>query len=404
MTTVLAVGNPTLTRSLDPLIGTLVALAGLVAVLAVSFGGFDYLISRGQPAKLVRAKATIVRAAAGLILVLAAGWLVSFLAGSYQPAATVGSGSLPTAVLLPPAEPDPGLVSQIIDGLVGVGQHLIASLGQPLIDLLAELTEQTPALSQNPVVGRLWLASLGLANSLLVLVVILLGLGLITGSVLGLGQGSLRSLLPRIGLTFLGLNLSLILVETLIWLSNRLIWAFRAAVPTTDLWSGLSALADQSGGTGLAGLLLLGLVLLLALALVIYYLMRLIQLYLGAILAPLVILLGLLPPLRDFAYAAGRAYLSTVFILFVHVVLLALGASLFSQLPAGGGLVELLVAAALLIVLLRTPRTLGQLNLAGLSGRNLGRLADQLAVGLAQVGNQLRGLGRSYLAGRGRSV
>ena len=398
------VTNPTLSRSLEPLVGTLVGLALAAATFFIILGGWTYLTSRGQPAQLARAKRTIGRAVSGLILVLAAGWAVSFLLGSYQPVTPAGAGSLPTASLPTVAEADSGLVAQILEGLLGVGRHLISSLGQPVIDLLVQLTDQTPLLSQSPAVGRLWLAALGLANSLLVLVVVLLGFGVMSGSGLGLGDGGLRPLVPKLALTFLGMNLSLVLAETLIGLSNALIRAFRAAVPTTDLWSSLQILTEQPDGSGLAGLLLLGLVILLGLALVVYYLIRLIQLYVGAVLAPLVILLGLLPPLRDFAYASFRAYLSTVFILFVHVVLLGLGASLFSALGPTSGLVDLLVAAALLIVLLKTPKALGQLNYLSLSSRAVSRLADQLGAGLSQVAGQVRGVHRSYRAGRGRGV
>ena len=245
---------------------------------------------------------------------MAAGWLVNFLTSSYQPATTTGGGTLPTTNWPAAAEAESGLVASIIDGLVGLGRHIISSLGQPVIDLLSQLTDQTPMLGQNPVIGRLWLVSLGLANSLLVLVVVLLGFGVMTGPSLGLGGVGLRPLIPKLAATFLAMNLSLVLAETLIGLSNALIRGFRAAVPTNDLWASLRTLTELSDGTGLAGLLLLGLVIVLGLALVIYYLIRLVQLYLGAVLAPLVILLGLLPPLRDFAYASFRAYLSTVFV------------------------------------------------------------------------------------------
>ena len=396
------VSNPSLGRSLDPLIETLIALAGLAAVFFIVWGGFDYLTSRGQPEKLARAKQTIVRAGSGLILVLAAGWIVNFLTASYTPTTTTGGGVLPTANWPASLEGESGLVASIIEGVTGLARHVIASLGQPVIDLLAQLTEQTPALGHNPVIGRLWLVSLGLANSLLVLVVIFLGLGLMGGQHLGLGGGGgLRPLIPKLAGTFLAMNLSLVLAETLIGLSNALIRGFRAAVPTHDLWGSLQSLAGSGSGSGLAGLLLLGLVVVLGLALVIYYLVRLVQLYLGAVLAPLVILLGLLPPLRDFAYASARAYVSTVFVLFIHVVLLGVGASLFSVLGASGGLVDLLVAAAILIVLLKTPKVLGQLNYLSLGARNISQLGDMLAAGLGQVSGQLRTVVKSYRAGKG---
>lgn len=397
----LAAANPTLSRGLEPLVSALVALAGLAAVFFIVWGGFGYLTSRGQPQKLEQAKQTIIRAAGGLVLVLAASWLVNFLVGSYDPAPAAGGGALPAADWPVAVDQPSGLVASIIDGLSGLGRHLIASLGQPVIDLLSQLTAQTPHLGSNPVIGRLWLVSLGLANSLLVLVVVLLGFSIMSGSVFGLGGGGLRTHLPKIAGVFLAMNLSLVLAETLIGLSNALISGFRAAVPTADLWVSIKGLAASGGGAGLAGLLLLALVVILGLALVIYYLIRLIQIYLGAVLAPLVILAGLLPPLRDFSYACFRAYLSTVFILFVHVVLLGVGASLFSLLPASGGLVDLLAAAAILLVLLKTPKVLGQLNYLSLGARNIGRLAESLGGGLSQVAGQLKLAAKSYRAGRG---
>ncbi len=98
----------------------------------------------------------------------------------------------------------------------------------------------------------------------------------------------------------------------------------------------------------------------LSVVLLVYYVGRLVTLFIGAVLSPLVILIWLVPGWRDFSESAAKTYLSTVFVLFVHVVILQLAASLFVGLsgspdsPAPDTLMSMIVGLATILALLRT--------------------------------------------------
>lgn len=61
-------------------IDILLRLGGLVAVLFVIYGGFQYVISQGEPDNLKKARETVINALIGLAVVLIAAPLVSFIA------------------------------------------------------------------------------------------------------------------------------------------------------------------------------------------------------------------------------------------------------------------------------------------------------------------------------------
>lgn len=61
-------------------IDILLRLGGLVAVLFVIYGGFQYVASQGEPDNLKKARETIINALIGLAVVLIAAPLVSFIA------------------------------------------------------------------------------------------------------------------------------------------------------------------------------------------------------------------------------------------------------------------------------------------------------------------------------------
>jgi len=101
--------------------------------------------------------------------------------------------------------------------------------------------------------------------------------------------------------------------------------------------------------------------------LLVYYVLRLVGLYLGAILAPIVVLLWLLPAFKDFAITALKTYLVAVFVLFVHVVILLLAASIFVGINEGGAadqpntLMALIVGLATVVALLKAQTMMNQL-------------------------------------------
>ena len=378
------VANPAMTSYIEPLLTALGALAGVATAFFIVWAGLDYLTSRGQPDKLARAKQTLVRSFIGLGLILAAAAIVSLISQEAGPPPVPTTISWPDPVL---AEPDQatGLVGLVLEAIVGVGLNIIGGLGRPLVDLLDYLSQQTPLVGQQPGLVRIWLAVLGLANSLFVLVVVLIGFHIMSATSLGLGSVSFRQILPRLALAILAINLSLVLIDLVIGLSNALVFSLHSSLPTADFWS-LVAGVGVSGGDS-PGLLLLSFIgLVLAAALVVYYLMRLVVIYLGAVMAPLIILVGLLPGWREFSYMAARAYIATIFIVFIHGLILAVAGSLVAGLPeTDSGLLEILLTIGVLLILLKTPAVLARFNYATVGPRFLRQMGNHFSAGLSHI-------------------
>lgn len=59
----------------------LLYLSGIVAVLILMYGGFQYLTSTGDSSKISAAKTTITNAIIGVVIALVASQLVGFIAG-----------------------------------------------------------------------------------------------------------------------------------------------------------------------------------------------------------------------------------------------------------------------------------------------------------------------------------
>jgi type IV secretory pathway TrbL component len=127
-----------------------------------------------------------------------------------------------------------------------------------------------------------------------------------------------------------------------------------------------------------------------AFILLVYYVGRIVTLYLGAVLAPIVLLLWLLPSFKDFASSAIRTYLSTVFVLFVHVVILLLAGSILSTLVANGSngspdpIMSLVVGMSTLIALIKTQGVLAELNYASVGPKSISKLSSQFMNGFGQ--------------------
>jgi len=155
-----------------------------------------------------------------------------------------------------------------------------------------------------------------------------------------------------------------------------------AAFPDTTVWSVLDNVTTQSAGLGLVALLIFLVFIILSVILLVYYVMRLVVLYLGAILAPLLILLWLIPSFKDFVSTATKTYLSTIFVLFIHVIILMLAASLFSgMLDSSGNSVNPLMAAivgiATLVTLLKTQKMMTELSYVSVGPKAIRRLGSQ---------------------------
>jgi hypothetical protein len=246
-------------------------------------------------------------------------------------------------------------------------------------------------MAENGSVFKLWLAVVAMADSLFVLAVCLLGFHVMSASTLGLDELDFKHLLPQFGLIFLLINSSIFAIDAVISLSNGMIDALRAGFGDISVWKTLSDVSSQSSGMGLAALLIMIVFLVLAIILLVYYVGRLVTLYLGAVLAPVLLLLWLLPSFKDFASSAIKTYLSTIFVLFVHVVILLLAASILSTLAGSSAdgkpdpIMALVVGMSTLIALIKTQGVMAQLNYASVGPKSLRKLSGQFMNGLSHT-------------------
>jgi hypothetical protein len=202
---------------------------------------------------------------------------------------------------------------------------------------------------------------------LFILVIVLIGFQVMSAAALGFEEIELKQLLPQLAFIFLLINTSIYAIDAIIALSNAMIYALQSGFPSTSVWDVLADITKKSSDMGLAGLLIMVAFLVLSVMLLVYYVLRLVGLYLGAILAPIVVLLWLLPAFKDFAITALKTYLVAIFVLFVHVVILLLAASIFVGINAGdtisqpNSLMALIVGLATVVALLKAQGMMNQL-------------------------------------------
>ena len=383
-----AVINSQLTDFLQPLIQVLITLAGLTAGFFIVTAGIGCITSSGNPRRLEAAKKTLKNALVGLVLVIAASFIFNFLNTAYNAAAPIGVDIPPPLVQFEEPPLEESLAGKILSTTSDILRSIITSAFDPFIDLIRYLSFKTPLVGSNPVAAKLWLAVLGIANSLFVLIVTLLGFRLMSASTFGFSEIGLRQLLPKLALIFLIMNSSLFFIDILINLSNAMLNALFAATGVGDLWQSWQAAGEANASAGIVSLLLMVLFLTLSFLLLIYYVLRLVVIYLGAVLSPLVVLLQLLPFTKGFTLAAIRTYLFTLFILFIHAVILSLASGLLLSLSVAQiddqGLLTLIIGVATLTLMLKTPKTIAKWCRISYSFKPLKHLGGQIAAELTQ--------------------
>lgn len=365
---------------------TLQLITVIASALAVFFlvkGGYLYITSAGNPQSLENAKKTIKNSIIGLLLVLGAHVIVSTLTASL--AGTV-SNTTTVAIPLSPIEtvkPNDGLTQVLIDAISGVLQNIVQSATKPIIDGIITYLTTTPSLLSNSVVFNFWLVIVGITDSLFIVVVALLGLHVMSAESLGFEQVEIRTLLPKIGFAFLGANVSLFLADYVITTCNALV---KAVIDSTggiaQAWivNAITLPTLSSGQTfSLITLLFLILFLILAIVLLFMYIGRLIFIALAGVLAPLIFLLWVLPKFSDFAEIAVKTYIVTVFVIFVHVIVIQLAAS-FLAIPANNqnSLLAIAVAIGLFFTLLKIPGMMYQMVFYSSGLRSFRQLGGQI--------------------------
>lgn len=379
-----------------PVVGTMSALASLVCVLFLVNGGITYITSGGKPENLEHAKKVIRNALIGLILVIAAAVLAQILVGAYSGSSSVINAKLPQLTPIQPDKVSNGLLDVLIKAITGLLNNIIQTIATPFLAALSYFTTGTPLMAANSTVFNLWRVIVGISDALMALVIALLGFHVMGASTFGFDEIEFKHLMPRIGLVFLLANVSIFTIDGIIELSNAMIKAINLAGGSTSVWGTLTDVVKQSGGQSVAALLIMIVFLILAFILLVYYVGRLVTLYIGAVLAPLVLLLWLIPGFRDFAETAIKTYFMTVFVLFVHVVILLLAASLFAGLVAGSPtqtpdtLMALITGVATLIALLKTQGVMLQFSYVSMGRRNARMLGQQFVNGVSFVAKSSR--------------
>jgi hypothetical protein len=381
-----------------PVIRTLCVVASLVCVFFLVNGGYAYMTSAGKPEQLDHAKRILRNALIGLVIVLAAGVLTEILTHAYAGSSAAANAKLPQLQAIPPDKVSNGLVAVLIKAVTGLLNNIIQSVAQPFLHALSYFTTSTALMASNSAVFNLWLAIVGIADALFVLVVALLGFHVMSATTFGFDEIEVKHLLPRFGLIFLAMNTSIFAIDGVIEVSNAMIKAVSAAGSSSSVWNVLSEVVKQSGGQGVAALLLMVAFLAFSVILLVYYVGRLVTLYIGAVLSPVVLLAWLVPGFRDFSETAAKTYLTTIFVLFVHVVILELAASLFTGMAVGSGnhvpdtLMAMVTGLATVIALLKTQGVMMQFSYVSMGSRNARKLGGQFINGM------------SYATGKGRAV
>ena len=382
-----------------PTIQILVGIASIASVFFLVHGGYLYITSRGNPESLETAKRILRNALVGLVLVIGAATLTTILSSAYGNPSNTAGASLPNLQAIQPEDVGNGLVEVLIRAITGFLNNIIQTVATPFLSALDYFTKETPLMASNSGVFNLWLAMVAITDVLFILIVALLGFHVMSAASFGFDEIEFKHLLPRIGLAFLLINTSIFFIDAIIQLSNVLITAVGKVTGATSVWITLTAVVKESGGQSAAALLVMLAFLIFAVILLVYYVGRIVVLFLGAVLSPLVIALWLLPSFRDFSVSAIKTYIMTIFVLFVHVVTLLLAATLFVGMSATDGdnqvpnvLMSMVIGLATVLTLLKTQGVMMQFSYVGMGARNARKLGSQFMNGV------------SYLTGKGRAA
>ncbi len=381
-TPVFAASIPDVNTFTSNTLGIITFISAAAAVLFLIKGGYGYITSTGKPDALEDAKKTIKNAVIGLVIVLAAGTIVSLFKTALNSASPSGSTAAIALSQIESVKPSEGLTQVLIDAISGFMQNIVQSATQPLVNGIMSFLTTTPSVLSNSVIVNFWLVSLGIVDSLFVIVVALLGLNFMSASTFGFEETELKVLLPRIGLAFLGANVSLFLADYVILTCNTLVTAIlNSTGGLNQAWIvnaiTLPNVLNQS--VPIITLIFLALFLVVAIVLLLMYISRLIIISLTAVLSPFIFLLWTLPKFSDMAEMAIKTYVVSVFMIFVHVVTIQLAAS-YLVLPGqtNNSLLSIAVAIGLLFMLIKIPSVMMQMVLFTSSSGAVKKIGGQI--------------------------
>jgi hypothetical protein len=271
----------------------------------------------------------------------------------------------------------PGLLD--LGGLIGHAINewfagLVKDALDPAMVLVGRTLLSTPQIAGEASVRSYWQASLGVADALLVLVIV-------AGGVLVMGHETLQSryalkdVLPRLAVAAVAANLSLVVCEQMVSIANALASGLLGGgVSPEQAGHTLETLVLNAIESGGIFLVLVGLVCaLLAVALIVVYLVRAAGIIFLVGAAPVCLLAHGLPQTEGLARLWWRLMFAALSVQVAQALVLAGAVHVFfSQgghtalgLTGSGNLVDLLLALCLLFVLFRIPFWAKDLALSG---------------------------------------
>ena len=362
----------------------ILTIAGIAEVFFLIKAGYEYMTSAGKVENLVAAKRTIRNALLGLVMVIGASILVSIFRNSLTANLTTDTNPTIAIESLELASPSDGLTQVLIDSISALMQNIVESAIKPIVDGVLGYLSTTPSLMANKTVVNFWLISLGIVDSLFIVVVALLGLRVMSGDTFGFEEVELKQLIPEIGLYFLGANVSLFLADYILITCNTLVTAvLNSTGGLSHSWVvniiNPETIFTPNTNTPLITLIFLIIFLIVAILLLFMFITRLIIISIMAVLSPFIFLLWTLPKFSDLAEIAMRSYMVAVFMVFVQVVVIQLAAS-FLGLPenSNNSLISIAVAIGLFLTLLKVPGSLNQMIFYVSGSRGFKKMGSQL--------------------------
>lgn len=262
-------------------------------------------------------------------------------------------------------------VTSAIDGWF---KGLVTSALNPVLTLLGHTVHATPDMTGPGRVRDLWGAAAGIANSLIVLFVIVGG-AIVIGHETLQTRYAAKDIAPRVVIAVIAANASLAVAGIAISLANNLSIALLGpGVSPANATAVLTQLVTAPLASGGIFLVLLGLVAaVLGLLLIAVYVIRVALLVLLIAVAPLALTCHALPQTDGLARLWWRALIGLLMVQVGQAVVLITALRVFFTpdgnatlgLASSGGLVNLLVAICLLYILVRIPGWVSKAVFAG---------------------------------------
>jgi hypothetical protein len=255
----------------------------------------------------------------------------------------------------------PGKVKKAIDDWF---RGLVKDALNPALKLVGDTLLSTPQITGQPRVRQFWQYTLGIADALLVLMIVIAGAIVMHHETVQTSY-ALKDALPRLGLAALAANASLGISGQMVSFANALSSGFlTGGVDPAKASERLSQFVVQTVMDGGIFLILLGLVCaVFAVVLLILYIVRAAIILLLVCAAPVMLLCHALPQTERLAHLWWRAMTAALFVQVAQALLLALAVQVVFT-PSGhgalglhstGSLIDVLVALCLLWLLVKVP-------------------------------------------------